>query len=91
MVDPNDTYQSLPNKYSYIEFHDHAPKIWLTRMDRNFGTFFCFTLSPIKEIPNTPPDYKSYLNLRPNLLFKELRQFFLSGFSAYNLAVGLFL
>ena len=21
-------YQSLPDKYSYIEFHDHVPKIW---------------------------------------------------------------
>lgn len=32
-----------------------------------------------------------YLSLLAKLALKEFRQFFLLGFSAYNLAVGLFL
>ena len=74
-------------KYSYIEFHDHVPKIWLTRIHRNFATFCCFT-DTIKEIPNAPPEYKSSLSKLKAKLY--LQQFFLSGFLAYILTVWLF-
>ena len=44
-------------KNKYISKSAGQIQVWLTRIDRNFGTFFSFTLT--KEIPNAPPEYKN--------------------------------
>ena len=41
-----------------------------------------------KVNPNTPPEHKIHYLSLAKLALKEFGQFFLSGFSAYDLAVG---
>ena len=83
-------YQSLPDKYSCTEFHDHAPKIWLTRIAVILQPFsVLLTLS--KKSPMHLQNIKVYyLSLRLNFICKNLDIFSLRFFSLYFNCLTLF-